>query len=620
MHHYHPHPTSNGISCMPSFKNYVPSLSTHFRRGREYHTMTLRALYDYVIATIVTAGKYHSTQTKLAEDNLYNPVSLRRTRQASVSSLEEAAAALPSPPNVSMQTALSSIPESKTVLPSPPRDPAGPEKQLSVKSVVTNANASGQEQQVVTIRERLGGYLHPRDMRRLVSPFSPSNEPELMVRRHVILLNVDPLRAIVLRDRLLVIVPDGADSILVSLEKKVRGGIGIDEIENQFFGDYSSNSSHLSEVVNPVTKEIDYVPTTLVEGLETVNADEGTADQTHISKGLEERVDNMDSNISLGDNPSESDSGISFENGDDDEDVGDGDEVEDCDEKDGDSATTVYSEYELEMDNEWDEFEAKDWIEMTFELQSVDAVLSSVVKMLADDSLSLRKKIFHVMEELRGDGTSSIPGDHVQEQLRILKDRAREMEGRVQGFVRAINQILDDEEDMALMNLSRLITNPERFIQPVSQDVLNEESDEPELILEVYLQQALSEVNALVLLKGNITNTEELVSLQMDTIRNRLLYINTVVSAVSLSVTVASLVGSLFGMNLKNHMEDDPNLFVEVVSGTLVGVVVMLVSILVLISRTGVMPANPRNVLYSKRRIDVDVAQSNSSTAQNSGG
>jgi magnesium transporter len=582
--------------------------------------MTLRALYDYVIATIVTAGKYHSTQTKLAEDNLYNPVSLRRTRQASVSSLEEAAAALPSPPNVSMQTALSSIPESKTVLPSPPRDPAGPEKQLSVKSVVTNANASGQEQQVVTIRERLGGYLHPRDMRRLVSPFSPSNEPELMVRRHVILLNVDPLRAIVLRDRLLVIVPDGADSILVSLEKKVRGGIGIDEIENQFFGDYSSNSSHLSEVVNPVTKEIDYVPTTLVEGLETVNADEGTADQTHISKGLEERVDNMDSNTSLGDNPSESDSGISFENGDDDEDIGDGDEVEDCDEKDGDSATTVYSEYELEMDNEWDEFEAKDWIEMTFELQSVDAVLSSVVKMLADDSLSLRKKIFHVMEELRGDGTSSIPGDHVQEQLRILKDRAREMEGRVQGFVRAINQILDDEEDMALMNLSRLITNPERFIQPVSQDVLNEESDEPELILEVYLQQALSEVNALVLLKGNITNTEELVSLQMDTIRNRLLYINTVVSAVSLSVTVASLVGSLFGMNLKNHMEDDPNLFVEVVSGTLVGVVVMLVSILVLISRTGVMPANPRNVLYSKRRIDVDVAQSNSSTAQNSGG
>lgn len=66
----------------------------------------------------------------------------------------------------------------------------------------------------VTYRERLGGYLHPRDMRRLVFPFSVSNEPELIVRRHVMLLNFDPLRAIVLRDRLLILVPDGADSIL----------------------------------------------------------------------------------------------------------------------------------------------------------------------------------------------------------------------------------------------------------------------------------------------------------------------------------------------------------------------------------------------------------------------
>lgn len=83
----------------------------------------------------------------------------------------------------------------------------------------------------MTLRERLGGYLHPRDMRRLVTPFSASNEPELMVRRHVMLLNFDPLRAICLRDRLLVLVPDGADSILIHLEKRVRGGI--EELEHQ---------------------------------------------------------------------------------------------------------------------------------------------------------------------------------------------------------------------------------------------------------------------------------------------------------------------------------------------------------------------------------------------------
>ena len=62
-------------------------------------------------------------------------------------------------------------------------------------------------------------------MRRLVTPFSSSNEPQLIVRRHVMLLNFDPLRAIVLRDRLLVLVPDGADSILIALEQRVRGGV-----------------------------------------------------------------------------------------------------------------------------------------------------------------------------------------------------------------------------------------------------------------------------------------------------------------------------------------------------------------------------------------------------------
>jgi magnesium transporter len=36
-----------------------------------------------------------------------------------------------------------------------------------------------------------------------------------MVRRHVILLNCDPLRAIVLRDRLLVLVPDVSTLVLL---------------------------------------------------------------------------------------------------------------------------------------------------------------------------------------------------------------------------------------------------------------------------------------------------------------------------------------------------------------------------------------------------------------------
>ena len=45
------------------------------------------------------------------------------------------------------------------------------------------------------------------------------------------------------------------------------------------------------------------------------------------------------------------------------------------------------------------------------------------------------------------------------------------MEGRVRGFVRALNSVLDDDEDLALCNLSKLISNPERFVQPVNRQV-----------------------------------------------------------------------------------------------------------------------------------------------------
>ena len=58
-----------------------------------------------------------------------------------------------------------------------------------------------------------------------MTPFSKSNLPALIVRRHVILINFDPLRAIILRDRVLLLVPDGADGVVLGLEKSVRGGI-----------------------------------------------------------------------------------------------------------------------------------------------------------------------------------------------------------------------------------------------------------------------------------------------------------------------------------------------------------------------------------------------------------
>jgi len=387
-------------------------------------------------------------------------------------------------------------------------------------------------------RERLGGYLHPRDMRRLVTPFSSSNEPQLIVRRHVMLLNFDPLRAIVLRDRLLVLVPDGADSILVALEQRVKGGFV--EMEKQVFG-----SDHDSDY----SKTGKSTATTAGGGGQRLSRHESNYTLMVTSQNL------------IGNPPDDTDNTTS-------------------EPTEGD---TIY----VHNDNdEWEDMQRMDWRKISFELQSVDAILHTVIAMLMEDAQKVYDKTRFAMGDVRvdlpdegsGGGGGGTVGDYTQARLKLQKDEVRLIEKRVKGFVRAMNELLDEDEDMALMNLSRLITHPERFVQPVSQAVLHEESDEPELILEAYLQQASSIVNALDLLKGQILTTEEQISMTLDAVRNRLLYINTLLTIASLCVATGSFIGSIFGMNLKSFIEENDTAFFRVTYGTLAGLAVMWIA------------------------------------------
>jgi magnesium transporter len=266
----------------------------------------------------------------------------------------------------------------------------------------------------VTYRERLGGHLHPRDMRRLVTPFSLSNEPELIVRRHAILLNCDPLRAIILRDKLMILVPDGADSLLDTIEKRVRGGAA--GVENDIFGE-TSDGLHVFSNAKPSE-----------ENKPLLAPNDGPSD-LHLPLDYGQETDKI-KNVQLD-------------------------------------------------DEEINELSAR--MNLPFELQCLDAVLHAVTELLANEADELEEKTLTTIEHLLK--VESAEGKFAQEMLRASKNNVHAMISRVNGFNRAMTQILNEEEDLALCNLSRLISHPERFIQPVSPQILEEESDEPELIL-----------------------------------------------------------------------------------------------------------------------------------------
>ena len=462
--------------------------------------MTLRSLYDYVLKCITHRPKSAQTDESQVVSVKTSQVGLP---SSSVSPQQEMPFVLPKLPPMEPYLRTQSSGMGQT----------SGGRITRLQSMITVKTEGGASQQQQPPRERLGGYLHPRDMRRLVTPFSSSNEPELMVRRHAMLMNFDPLRAIVLRDRVLVLVPDGADSILMQLEQRVRGFVD-DEWQKDFDSDASSLSHRLLHNIHEATVDPSAVVVNIVSHDVDVERGQGTSEDVGLAQVNGEDVSKYEEDgFSLG--------------------------------------STDEEDTQFSLDDEWNDIDGRHFIELPFELQAIDALLATVCSMLSEDATYLKQNIQAVIDEFLG---SSSPGDHIQDQLRSLKDSISEMEGRVQGMVRALNQTLDEEEDMALMNLSRLISHPERFLQPVSQDILNEESDEPELILEAYLQQALSEYNALVLLKGNIASTEGLVGVKLDSIRNRLLYINTLVTYLTLCVAFASLIGCLFGMNLLNPL------------------------------------------------------------------
>ena len=148
----------------------------------------------------------------------------------------------------------------------------------------------------------------------------------------------------------------------------------------------------------------------------------------------------------------------------------------------------------------------------------------------------------------------------------------------------SITRILDDDEELALMNLTRVVLHPERFLQSTSEEVLEMEGSEPSFIIEAHLSTAFTLQNVLRLINGQIDSASELVDRKQDAARNKILLANTIISVFTLCVGSASLVGSFFGMNLTNHLETHGNAWIIVLVSTMaMSVVIGILAIQTLI-------------------------------------
>ncbi|XP_050372092.1 magnesium transporter MRS2-I [Argentina anserina] len=208
--------------------------------------------------------------------------------------------------------------------------------------------------------------------------------------------------------------------------------------------------------------------------------------------------------------------------------------------------------------------------ESPFEFRALEVVLEAICSFLAARTTELETDAYPALDEL----TSKISSRNL-DRVRKLKSAMTRLTARVQKVRDELEQLLDDDDDMADLYLSRKLAGA---CSPVSASgpagwypasptigskisrasrasmltVRGDENDveELEMLLEAYFMQIDGTLNKLATLREYIDDTEDYINIQLDNHRNQLIQLELFLSSGTVSLSIYSLVGGIFGMNI----------------------------------------------------------------------
>ncbi|KNA18591.1 hypothetical protein SOVF_069210 [Spinacia oleracea] len=204
-----------------------------------------------------------------------------------------------------------------------------------------------------------------------------------------------------------------------------------------------------------------------------------------------------------------------------------------------------------------------------FEFRALEVMLEAICSYLDARTTDLETAAYPALDEL----TSKISSRNL-DRVRKLKSAMTRLTNRVQKVRDELEQLLDDDEDMGDLYLSRKLS---RNCSPVSISCasnwfptspavrsrvsrtsrasgisIHEENDveELEMLLEAYFMQIDSTMNKLTTLREYIDDTEDYINIQLDNHRNQLIQLELFLISGTLCLSVYSLVAAVFGMNI----------------------------------------------------------------------
>jgi len=297
------------------------------------------------------------------------------------------------------------------------------------------------------------------DLRHLEHQFNPHEEPTVLLRRHAVLMSLNPLRAVITADKLVLIVPNGADSLLYLLHEHMHAIVEDDDV----FGTGNTSS---------------------------------------------------------------------------------------------------------------------------FEIRAYKAMLATVTSLHTQEYISCNSKVERILSKFRNLNSITV---EFQEHLRMLKNTVSSQLVKTNAYRRLFKDLVDNDDDVALMNLSLLKEKPNLYIKPLQPEICNAH-EELSILIESYLMDYNTLESKLQFLKAQITNAEELMSFRLDTARNELLIVDMSLAIVMCTLAGGTYVSSLFGMNLDSGVEEAQYWFLSV---SVAVTVLIIISTLILFNHyklTGTIP------------------------------
>ncbi|XP_023515198.1 magnesium transporter MRS2-I-like isoform X2 [Cucurbita pepo subsp. pepo] len=214
--------------------------------------------------------------------------------------------------------------------------------------------------------------------------------------------------------------------------------------------------------------------------------------------------------------------------------------------------------------------------ESPFEFRALEVALEAICSFLAARTTELETAAYPALDEL----TTKISSRNL-DRVRKLKSAMTRLTARVQKVRDELEQLLDDDEDMADLYLSRKTSSsspvsgsgPANWF-PASPTIGSKISrasrasiatargdeddiEELEMLLEAYFMQIDGTLNKLTTLREYIDDTEDYINIQLDNHRNQLIQLELFLSSGTVCMSIYSLVSAIFGMNIPYTWNDD---------------------------------------------------------------